>query len=229
MEDVEELIEEARALLTKVGELSELSAAEGKPIRRIRVQIKSLLEHQRSILDYLVEVVNGHFKTSPPPKGKHVYYPFAWKPGSFEKVFDGCMPGVRLSHPEVAAAFARHQPLEPEGDWIQWLVELVNENKHRILSAQARIEFPEYRAPGGTSVKMLGNSKFRRRGGPGEPEWVETQDPTGIIVGSGPWTRTTGVDWFFAKPSLMPATAILASVQNGVEMTVADIRVAAGL
>jgi hypothetical protein len=216
MEDIVALIEDSRDLFGQIQELHRESVKAGQTVRTLKPRIKSLLEHQRSVLDYLVENINNAYATKSPRKA---YYPVADKPEAFEGRFDKNLPGVRGACPEIAAAVERHQPFQPGKEWIDYLMTLVNDNKHRALSPQSQQQTEVWQnSKGGTvqGISFYGADSSR-----------PTSDPTGF-VGPGPWDKTVVTEWHFAKPPVSVLYA-LGLIQNGVEATILDVGTAANL
>lgn len=139
--------------MAEVGRLHEDSLELDELVEPIRPRIKSILEHQRSSLDYLTVGVFDHLGTRRPPR--KIYFPTAGNEAHLPRNFDANLPGVRLSYPEVFDAFAEHQPFRPEGVWLRWLAQLVNLNKHRALSLPTRQESEIWRAPGVKSQHVV--------------------------------------------------------------------------
>jgi hypothetical protein len=218
MEDIDELLEDACRGIDEIQRMHDESVAAGKIVSGMRARIKSVLEHQRSVLDYLVRQVNGKYCKKPPKKS---YYPLGSKPEEFNAAFDRNMPGVRKAHPEIAEAFARYQPYipGPDGtDWLRWLTALVNGNKHNQLTPQTQQTDDLWRHPDGGAVSGIA---FVREGE--EP----TTDPTGFF-GPCPWTKETIFRWAFVKPDISVMGALLA-IQGNVVQAAKDIRQAADL
>lgn len=218
MEDIDELLEDTWRGIDEIQRMHDESVAAGKIVTGMRPRIKSVLEHQRSVLDYLVQQVNAKYCKKPPKK---TYYPMASKPGEFNAAFDRNMPGVRKAHPGIAEAFARYQPYEPSvdgTDWLRWLTTLVNGNKHNQLTPQTQQTDDLWRQPDGGTVSGIA---FVREGE--EP----TTDPTGFI-GPGPWARETIFRWAFVKPGVSVVGALVA-IQGNVAQAVKDIRQATDL
>ncbi len=214
MDDIDELLDESRELLEVLGRMHAESMDDGELVRGMRPKIKSFLEHQRSALDYLVAQVNNkHCKKRP----EKAFYPLAWEEDKFLEIFDREMPGVRVAEPQIAEAFAVHQPWVAPERWLKWLYALANPNKHIKLSRPKQRSFDQWRNEGGTTVQGI---RFRREGQ--EP----TMDPSGFIEGA--WTKETITEWSFDKPKVFLGIA-LHSILRGTEATIADVRQAAGL
>ncbi len=215
MDDIDELLADGRDSLNELIRMHAESMEAGGVVPGMRPRIKSVLEHQRSVLDYLVAHVNARYCKKPPKKP---IYPMAWTPDKFNAAFDANMPGVRKAHPPIAEAFARHQPFRADRQWMKWLSRLVNHNKHSKLTQQMQRTDEQYRGASGTTVRgitfVLGSNP-------------PTSDPTGAIEG-GPWTKETITEWAFVDPPVFVGIALNA-IQRGVETAVEDVRQAAGL
>jgi hypothetical protein len=215
MDDIDELFADARDSLNELIRMHAESMEAGEVVPGMRPRIKSVLEHQRSALDYLVPRVNARYGKKPPRKP---YYPMASKPGEFNAQFDRYMPEVRTAYPPIAEAFARHQPFRADCEWLKWLSKLVNPNKHSKLTQQTQRTDEQYRGASGVTVRGI---RFVLGSNP------PTFDPTGAIEG-GPWTKETITEWAFVDPPVFVGIA-LNTIQRGVESTVEDVRQAAAL
>ncbi len=85
----------------------------------LRVEIKTILENQRSPLDYLARELVTRFGNATP--GHKVYYPSCAQQTDFPSQINGRMPGVKDKRPDIAAAIERHQPFQPGHEWMKWL------------------------------------------------------------------------------------------------------------
>lgn len=215
MDDIDELLEDARRGIDEIAEMHAESVDAGAIVRGMRPRIKSVLEHQRSALDYLVPRVNARYCKKRPKKP---FYPMARDPQSFNAAFDTYLPGVRQAEPAIAYAFARHQPFQADHLWLKRLNKLVNHNKHNKLTQQTQRTDEQWRGATGVAVRGI---RFVLGSNP------PTFDPTGAIEG-GPWTKETITEWAFVDPPVFVGIA-LNTIQRGVESTVEDVRQAAGL
>jgi hypothetical protein len=215
LDDIDELLADARSGIEAIGMMHAESVDAGALVIGMRPRIKSVLEHQRSVLDYLVRQVNAKHCPRPPQKP---FYPMAREAKNFTAAFDSNMPRVRKHHPNVAHAFCAHQPFVPGQEWVGWLSVLVNANKHNELTPQTQEDYEEWRSAQGGSISGIA---FEREG------QAPTSDPTGFL-GPGPWTRETITEWAFTTPKIAIGIA-LHKIQAGVEETVKDVRHAAGL
>lgn len=186
---------------------------------RLQTRIKSLIEHGRSVLDYLA---NGITETYGTPSDR-TYYPYPQTEAEFPKRIDRDMAGVRAARPDVADAIKKYQAYSTP--WIKHLNYLARENKHRILSPQERRVNVrrEVRGPGGSTVS-----------------W----DPAYVTFGAGAWImgqpvdvasqrtpatmEVTYVDWLFADLGLS-ALEVLREIKDQIRPMADDIRHVAGL
>ena len=100
--------------------------------QRFRARIKSVLEQQRSALDYLAVEVTARHGT---PKGL-LYYPLAQDDANFSAEVDNKMPGVRAARPDIADVIKSWQPYKPAVEWLRQLNSLAREQKHNRLTLQ---------------------------------------------------------------------------------------------
>lgn len=99
----------------------------------LRLELKSLLENYRSVLDYLAHDIAAICK--PPPKPKNVFFPIAG-PAENRKQFEGRLrkgfPGLERIAPELFRYLVSIQEFEGTS-WLRLLGATVNQMKHRGL------------------------------------------------------------------------------------------------
>jgi hypothetical protein len=132
-EEVELLLDEARAQIADLVSLHDQALAEAAVRGRFKVRVKSVLENQRSALDYLAVGITTQFGT--PKKGK-IYYPLAKSDQVFPSIMNSTMPGVMQAAPEIADVIRACQPHTTRGEWLGRLNRLTREQKHNRLTAQ---------------------------------------------------------------------------------------------
>lgn len=131
LDEIDALLADADAEIDATATIHDAALEEPKLRRRLQINVKHVLEGQRSSLDYLAVEMTRRFGTENSTKA---YYPLATTPGRFAQSIEQKMPGVAESRPDVAAAVRRHQPFGvPE---LGTLVALVNEAKHNRLNVQ---------------------------------------------------------------------------------------------
>jgi hypothetical protein len=170
------------------------------------VTIKSVLEHERSALDYLAWSITEAYGKA----GAQTYYPLAYAAEGFDNEMDYRMKGVALAQPKIAAAIGRHQPYEH--DALKHLSTLTRHAKHRHLSKHVR----EERAG---SVVVGPGGMFWWYGG-GTPLWFVTPGMEPPAAGD---VEMTLVDWYFVEPHV-PILETLNDIQAVVGSAVRDIR-----
>lgn len=132
LEDIAAVLDDAHEQISALQTLHDEALDKGAVRPRFRARIKSVLEQERSALDYLaVEITKRHGT----PKGR-IYYPFAQSAQDFPKEMTRKMPGVAAAAPKVATAIEKWQPYQSGMDWLQDLNQLANEQKHNRLTLQ---------------------------------------------------------------------------------------------
>ena len=121
-------------------------------------------------------------------------------PADFPRQLENELPGILKNEPAIAQAFGRHQPYQPDHDWMSHLWELTNENKHRRLTPQEGGDelWPQ-------PLVRLATSGSRVRGP--------------VVV---------RVRWDFEDPRV-PVLETLHRIQDGVQQAADDVCTAAGL
>jgi hypothetical protein len=225
MDDIHDLLDHTDEQLALVEQLYRRSLEAKEQGKRLKPQIKNVLDNQRSALDYLAHhIYERHGAlTSKGTKAKS-YYPIANSPQEFDAWFDKNLPGVRAKRPDIADAIKRHQSWQPDHDWLKWLAGLSVESKHRILTplenAEGRVT--TYRLPNGETIEVQTEKGAR---------FINTT--TGEVGDADlffgePLTEDSYSDWMFAEPRL-PALGVLQTIQTGVRVVVADVGQVAGL
>jgi hypothetical protein len=245
VDDIDALINEAADQLVAVRGLYQRSLTVASRLSRLQAKIKNVLENQRSALDYLAHAIVERDGKA----GSRAYFPVAKKPEVFSDVFGGQMPGVRATRPDIEGAIEKRQPYQPGYEWLEHLVFLTNENKHRRLTPQTQEVTAELRGgPGGGTI------------GAGDPDRkliiadevtiLKSMNVTGVdlpegaairlapgaemtVSGPGPLdvrnvTQTEIVDWLFADLAIS-ALATLERIQAKLPGLLAEVIHVAGL
>jgi hypothetical protein len=206
LKDVESVLDLAAEQMDEIESIYQETLAEQEVSGRLQALIKGVIEHNRSVLDYVANAVAEKHG----PASAKVYWPYATTPEKFDNYFDKNLPGVRASRPELVTAWKTYQPYESGFEWIGYLIELAKGNKHRVLTPQTKTE----------TVRM------EVHGPGGSVSW----DPSGVTFSAGvqimgqpmnPVTQRTPntvrmvyVDWRFADPDVS-ALATLRDIQTG--------------
>ena len=132
-EDIAALLADAKEQITRTLPQLHNEALANQDVRpRFRARIKSVLEQQRSALDYLAVEITNRYGT---PKGL-IYYPLAQSDANFSFEMDHKMPGVRPARQDIESAIKKWQPYQPGMEWMRELNQLAREQKHNRLSLQ---------------------------------------------------------------------------------------------
>lgn len=132
LDDIQALLDDARAQIALAGTLHDKALTTPQARGPFKTRIKNILEAERSVLDYLaVELTNRHGT----PRGL-IYYPLSQDEPGFDDEMENKMPGVAANRPDIADAIKKHQPWQPNGEWLRELNQLTREQKHNRLSTQ---------------------------------------------------------------------------------------------
>jgi hypothetical protein len=150
-------------------------------------------------------------------EGGNSYFPVATQASHFKGRFERCLPGVAEKCPDVRDAIEDRQPYREGYEWLQHLVLLTNENKHRRLSPQTRQEQREthFDFPGGASIIMGEGASISM--GPG----ADITSGGRSIREIQPTVRVY-VDWLFAEPPIS-ALRTLETIQVELPRLVEDV------
>lgn len=132
IDDIMALLADARAAIGEAEHLHHAALTDASLRPAFRTKVKTILEHQRSALDYLAVGITHRYGS---PKG-NIYYPLAQGSADFAAQMKLKMPGVETAAPTVAAAIRSFQPDQPGCEWIRELNQLAREQKHNRLTLQ---------------------------------------------------------------------------------------------
>jgi hypothetical protein len=132
LEDIAAILDDAREQTTALQELHDEALDKEAARPRFRARVKSVLEQERSALDYLAVEITKKYGTP----GGMIYYPLAVDAHNFASEIERKMPRVSATAPSVAAAIERWQPYQPGVDWLRDLNKLAREQKHNRLTLQ---------------------------------------------------------------------------------------------
>jgi hypothetical protein len=218
--DIDALLEDADDQLELIREMYEETLREQEVPRKLMTRIKNVVENQRSALEYLAHQL---YENHGDGKGEKSYFPVATQPTQFGGLFERMLPGVAANCPNVRDAIEARQPYQEGYEWLQHLVLLTNENKHRRLTPQTRSEERRVRVdtPGGGSVEwgpgVTFGSGVSIGGVPVDPATQRpVPSPTQTV------TETTYVDWLFEEPPLS-ALNTLEGIQKELPQLVEDV------
>jgi hypothetical protein len=132
LEDIGALFDDAQEKITRLQVLHDEALANESLQSRFRAGVKSVLEQERSALDYLAVEITERYGT---PKGM-IYYPLAQSESDFSLQMQSKMPGVAAAAPAIAAVIKKWQPYQQSGEWLRHLNQLAREQKHNRLTLQ---------------------------------------------------------------------------------------------
>jgi hypothetical protein len=136
-EDINELFNEIREILSYISKLYE-DAKKDLSITRIdRVKLKSALEHLRSILDY--SAMDAYFFVYNQLPPKQVYFPYGKDESEFRNSLNSKkFTRLEQENPKIYNLFSSVQPHLAASEWLINLCNYNNENKHKKLSPQVK-------------------------------------------------------------------------------------------
>jgi len=181
--------------IAEVTRLHNEALPSGEVPGRMQALIKNVVENQRSVLDYTAQAVADKYGC-----GTRPYWMGMKTPGDFRIAIEKGLPGILKGHRKIADAFERHQPYQPDHDWVLHLFELTPENKHRRLTPQ------------------VGGNELR-------PQPLIQLATSGSRI-SGPTAVRVRFD--FSNPPV-PVLATLQRIQTGVEEAAGHVCSEAGL
>ena len=182
--------------------------------------IRNLVQDCQSALDWTMSDVHKRYVAN---KGRP-YFPLVADHDELVKALDRWLPQVRAAHPDIAAAFERHQPYRAGNAALGHLHELSGVNKHRQFSTQ-RLDVTESVHPwvaAGGSVETI------------PVKYGPMLDKDGVPIPGKKWlplptiVAITNIDWRFidSDVSVLPT---LTSLAAAVREAVVDIRATAGI
>jgi len=107
----------------------------------LQIDIKNLCGNLRSALDYLAADIREKCCPTANPK-KHFYFPVLPTASDFSARASDWFPGLATSQPTIWALLESIQPYQPGQEWLGQFNRLNNENKHKDLVPQTRVETP---------------------------------------------------------------------------------------
>jgi hypothetical protein len=215
-DDIDAVLDDAAEQLDRVRELYGESLAEQKAPQALKVRIKHALDDQRSALEYLAHAI---YERHGDGKRRKSYYPIAIKPGDFPNLFERYLPGVATNCPKTRKAIKDRQPYQPGYEWLHHLALLTNENKHRRLTPQTRMERRATRSDyASASVETDDAGNLRIEPSPGGTSLV-IRGPLGTPARV---VHTRYVDWLFQEPPLS-ALGTLQRIQDGLPQLIDDV------
>lgn len=131
--DVNELLDEAKELLTQVKNTYVQAETSEEIVLVARPKVKSCLEHLRSSLDYIAKDLSDSTKSSKTPR--NVYFPYGKDKNIFNKRLSENLPDLNvIYHPIIESI----QPHSCNDNWLLHLCKTTNFNKHTELQGQER-------------------------------------------------------------------------------------------
>ena len=214
MDDIDAMLDVAAAQLAELQANYKKSLTSKDITSAMRVQIKNIVENQRSALEHYAYAATEAYGKA----GARSYYPIAIADGDFLALFNQQMPGVAANRPDIRDSVRLYQPYQNGYAWLAHLNTLSNENKHRRLSPQTKVEEQrrEVHGTGGSVSWTPGNVTFG--GGVfinGEPVDPVTQRTASTI-------DVTYVDWLFTDVGVS-VLGLLSEIQDKLPGALTDL------
>ena len=102
MDQIDALLDDAGQVLAQIRSLNEGTLV-SRETDVLAPKVKSVLEHQRSTLDYVANKLRKRYCPTPRP-GERVYYPLAFKTSNVNTALDKNLPTLRQNEPHIARA-----------------------------------------------------------------------------------------------------------------------------
>ena len=132
LEDIAAILDDAQERMPVLQALHDEALDKEATRPRFRARVKSVLEQERSALDYLAVDITKKYGIP----GGLIYYPLAQSARDFPMEMERKMPGVAAAAPKVATAIEKWQPYQPGVEWLRDLNQLAREQKHNRLTLQ---------------------------------------------------------------------------------------------
>ena len=161
LEDAKELVKHAKGVLPKLEQDYKASLNEKTIKPALLIEIKSVMEHLRSALDFAAHGLFAKFGSSA-KSNPRIYFPYApitQSESEFKtaKRIETCIPGLTASRPDIVTLLESYQHYSnPANRWLPVFMELNNENKHERLTPQTRQEARQLRIESGGAAIELG-------------------------------------------------------------------------
>jgi len=161
--EIQDLIVRASGDMEKIKHEYDNSLQQEEISSDLRISIKNCLENIRSSLDYLA---NQIFEENCTKKGNSkIYFPIYFEnKTSFEKFMKKTFPDLKKVSSKLYTELESHQYYNDKSikEWMKDLVVLVNENKHRKLSAQTKTERKQLDiSSGNVGISLRGNASIQ--------------------------------------------------------------------
>jgi hypothetical protein len=140
VQDLRALTQVAETQVSRLNDAYQIALAGNDLPDTVAVEIKNLLENERSILDYLAMHIRTSCCARPKAKEK-IFFPFANRRAEFSRKARRAFPGLEESRSDLWTYLDSVQPYPQRGESsLRDLVWLVNRKKHVALVRQQRRE-----------------------------------------------------------------------------------------
>ena len=166
-ESIDKLFIETAKIIERLIDEREKAGGDKELKELLEVQVKSALEHLRSILDYSANDIFDklqeiHTNSSSPIKKPKVYFPYTDKEAQFRSRVQGNLPKLETHLKAVYDLIHSMQPFLPDNKWLLDLCQQNNAFKHDGLVPQSRHDFTSVTSPGiriqkNNNLTMIGN------------------------------------------------------------------------
>ena len=158
-------------------------------------EVGTIIDRVRGALDKTANQVAKRYAVG---QKAPVYFPIATDPEDFEAELDKNIRGLRRNYPEIANAFARHQPYTPGSESLRYLRALYRVHRHHdfVLQEHGERSFQSIRV-GGMHVLTIGRGGMRIGGPPPDTVLTEAEVTRGADVEV---IHGKALDWRFKDP-----------------------------
>lgn len=153
--DLQELLAEVDILLHQIDDGYFRATNNEDIIQVARPKVKSCLEHLRSCLDYIASDLS-EFTMSPKTPYK-VYFPYGSDKSSFDKFIAKNLPDIENKYRDAIESI---QPHKSGSNWLVYLCQISDFNKHVELNQQDRINSDNSITRVGNLVQLEGGGRI---------------------------------------------------------------------
>lgn len=137
-DDIQALLERANRDIVSIEVMYNKSLQSQNISSDLKIDIKNLCGHLRSVLDYLAHDIRAKYCQN--AKRANFYFPIFMEFKDFSAKVNGWYPGLDRACPDLWNYFESIQPYHPDYSWIGQFNRINNQNKHTALVEQKRIQ-----------------------------------------------------------------------------------------
>ena len=161
LQDINELLEAAEQGINFLEKENVIAQTNNEKPNLSRTKIKGILEHLRSVLDYVAVDITETLKEECLKKniqakkvGK-IYFPIRDNSTEFSEVIQKNFCYLKEFYPSIYELVENIQPFEGKDNWLQRLSKLTIQNKHNGLTEQQKTEYDNVTVGGNKGVIII--------------------------------------------------------------------------